>query len=163
MQQLNNPISEKLLPAINSNTDVLIPVAFGEVFNVTPIKSSTIVNTLTYQVHTDNIEDIIEVRDTKGNLTKSTYDDFGRRTRLEHPDSGISTYEYDLVGNLISRKNAKNQTVTYDYDFSRLKAVNYPDFPENNVKYFYGNAKDQAAMDNNAVGRLTYQTDATGT
>lgn len=111
----------------------------------------------------DAVGNIVEVRDTKGNLTKSTYDDFGRRTKLEHPDSGVSTYEYDLAGNLISRTNANNQIVTYEYDFSRLKAVNYPDFPENNIKYFYGKAKDQAAMDNNAVGRLTYQTDATGT
>ena len=111
----------------------------------------------------DAVGNIVEVRDTKGNLTKSTYDDFGRRTKLEHPDSGISNYEYDLAGNLISRTNANNQTVAYEYDFNRLKAVNYPDFPENNVKYFYGKAKDQATMDNNAVGRLTYQTDATGT
>ncbi|MFT3919997.1 SpvB/TcaC N-terminal domain-containing protein [Cloacibacterium sp.] len=129
----------------------------------TTVKEINSIGDITTSFTHDAVGNILEVRDTKGNLTKSTYDDFGRRTKLEHPDSGISTYEYDLAGNLISRKNAKNQTITYDYDYSRLKAVNYPDFPENNVKYFYGKAKDQAAMDNNSVGRLTYQSDATGT
>lgn len=63
LQKLNNPISEELLPTLNSNSEILIPVTFGEVFNVTPIKSSTVVNTLEYQVHNGAIEDIIEVRD----------------------------------------------------------------------------------------------------
>lgn len=63
LQKLNNPISEELLPDINSNSEILIPVTFGEVFNIAPIKSSTVVNTLEYQVHNGAIENIIEVRD----------------------------------------------------------------------------------------------------
>lgn len=63
LQKLNGPISEALLPQVNTTTDVTIPVVFGEVFNITPIVTDTIVNTLEYQVHTGAIEDIIEVRD----------------------------------------------------------------------------------------------------
>ena len=63
LQKLNNPITEDTLSNVNSNSSVIIPLSFGEVFNVTPISSSTIVNTLEYQVHNGPIEDIIEVRD----------------------------------------------------------------------------------------------------
>ncbi len=63
LQKLNNPVSEALLPLVNSITDVIIPTTFGEVFNVTPIVTDNIVNTLEYQVHTGPIENIIEVRD----------------------------------------------------------------------------------------------------
>lgn len=63
LQRLNNPVSETLLPTINTTADVLVPVTFGEVFNVTPIVTDNIVNTLEYQVHTGAVEDIIEVRD----------------------------------------------------------------------------------------------------
>lgn len=63
LQKLNNPVSETLLPTINTTNDVLIPVTFGEVFNVAPIVTDNVVNTLEYQVHTGTIEDIIEVRD----------------------------------------------------------------------------------------------------
>ncbi len=63
LQKLNNPISDALLPTINTTNDVLIPLTFGEVFNVTPIVTDNVINTLEYQVHNGPIEDIIEVRD----------------------------------------------------------------------------------------------------
>jgi RHS repeat-associated protein len=111
----------------------------------------------------DAIGEIQQVKDVQGNITTSVYDDLGRRTAYTHPDSGLTTYTYDSAGNMLSKKNSANETVEYQYDYTRLKAVNYPVYPENNVKYYYGNALDAAAMDNNSVGRLWYQTDATGT
>lgn len=111
----------------------------------------------------DAIGEILQVKDVNGNITTSVYDDLGRRTSYTHPDSGVTTYKYDSANNMISKTNATNETVEYKYDYSRLKEVNYPLYTENNVKYYYGNALDASAMDNNAVGRLWYQTDATGT
>lgn len=105
----------------------------------------------------------MQVKDVQGNITTSVYDDLGRRTAYTHPDSGLTSYTYDPAGNMLTKKNSANETVEYQYDYTRLKAVNYPVYPENNVKYYYGNALDAAAMDNNSVGRLWYQTDATGT
>ncbi|WP_288376997.1 SpvB/TcaC N-terminal domain-containing protein [uncultured Chryseobacterium sp.] len=111
----------------------------------------------------DAIGEILQVKDVNGNITTSVYDDLGRRISYTHPDSGVTTYKYDPANNLIFKTNAANETVEYKYDYSRLKEVKYPLYPENNVKYYYGNALDASAMDNNAVGRLWYQTDATGT
>jgi hypothetical protein len=61
LQRLNNPISETLLESSELGSETLIPVIFGECFNVTPLVASS--SALTYQVHTGPIEDIIEVRD----------------------------------------------------------------------------------------------------
>jgi RHS repeat-associated protein len=111
----------------------------------------------------DAIGEILQVKDVNGNITTSVYDDLGRRTFYTHPDSGTTKYTYDPASNMTAKTNAANETVEYKYDYSRLKEVKYPLYPENNVKYYYGNALDASAMDNNAVGRLWYQTDATGT
>lgn len=111
LQKLNNPISEEVLPGINTNSEVLIPVTFGEVFNIIPIKSSTVVNTLEYQVHTGTVEDIIEVRDNgvpvsitknltagKFNLTSNPY---GQITCSVQGDKNV-TY-YNDIANIIKR------------------------------------------------------------
>ena len=61
LQKLNNPISETLLANPGLDSEQIIPVTFGECFNVAPLASNTA--TLEYQVHTGSIENIIEVRD----------------------------------------------------------------------------------------------------
>lgn len=61
LQKLNNPISEAILTDVSLDNEELIPVTFGECFNVTPLSSNSAL--LQYQVHTGSIEGIIEVRD----------------------------------------------------------------------------------------------------
>ena len=48
--------------------------------------------------------------------------------------------------------------ITYDYDHQRLTGINYPDHPENNVKYYYGGRN----ASQNRIGRLMLREDGTG-
>lgn len=61
LQLLNCPISEAKLGGTSANKDALLPVLFGECFNITPLLTNPA--TLEYQLSIGNIEDIIEERD----------------------------------------------------------------------------------------------------
>lgn len=61
MTLLDSPISETLLGGATDNAEALIPLCFGECFNIAPLLTNPA--TLEYQVHNGQIERIIEVRD----------------------------------------------------------------------------------------------------
>jgi acetyl esterase/lipase len=61
MERLNVAVSEELVNNSEVSGDTLVPLTFGECFNVTPV--STKPSSLEYQVHRGLIESIIEVRD----------------------------------------------------------------------------------------------------
>ena len=61
LQQLNTPVTEAKLGGTTINKNELIPLTFGECFNISPLLSNP--STLEFQVHNGSIEDIIEVRD----------------------------------------------------------------------------------------------------
>ncbi|MBP7953538.1 MAG: hypothetical protein KAZ14_00045 [Nitrosomonas sp.] len=61
LQRLNTPMTEVKLGGTTVNKNELIPLCFGECFNVTPLLSNPA--TLEFQVHSGAIEDIVEVRD----------------------------------------------------------------------------------------------------
>ena len=48
-------------------------------------------------------------------------------------------FTYDALGNVLTKQTAnlkkEGKTINYEYDYGRLTAINYPDHPENNVKY----------------------------
>ncbi|MCB9202820.1 MAG: hypothetical protein H6604_07230 [Flavobacteriales bacterium] len=116
----------------------------------------------------DAIGQLINVTDVQGNVTTSTYDNLGRRIKLVHPDNGTTTFKYDNGNNLTERltmnlSEAGAEPIKYNYTFNRLDAIEYPQNPENNVNYYYGNMEDASESDDNVVGRLWYQTDASGT
>ena len=77
-------------------------------------------------------------------------------------ESGITTFTYDNLGNVLTKQTAnlkkEGKTINYEYDYGRLTAINYPDHPENNVKYHYGSATSS----NNRVGRLMLREDGSG-
>lgn len=111
----------------------------------------------------DPLQQLVEVRDDKNNVTKVSYDSLGRRTSVDNPDAGKTESVYDLASNVVAKISAnlraKGKQIAYGYDFNRLKSITYPDFPENNVTYTYG---DPGASDNRA-GRITRVTDESGT
>lgn len=110
LQRLNNPVTDQKLPIINTTNDVLVPITFGEVFNITPVITDNVINTLEYQVHNGPIEDIIEVRDNgipvtitknlangKFNLSQSPYGQITCSVQ-GHKRSGVY---YNDIANLI--------------------------------------------------------------
>ena len=52
----------------------------------------------------------------------------------------------------------EGKMITYTYDYHHLTGINYPDHPENNVKYYYGGRN----ASQNRIGRLMLREDGTG-
>ena len=119
-------------------------------------------NWLSTSFEYDGIQRLVRVTDTEGNVTTSTYDMGDRRTEVNHPASGITSFTYDALGNVLTKQTAnlakEGKFITYDYDYQRLTGINYPDHPENNVKYYYGGRN----ASQNRIGRLMLREDGTG-
>ncbi|MDR2887738.1 MAG: hypothetical protein LBV26_07055, partial [Bacteroidales bacterium] len=118
--------------------------------------------TITTRFEFDPINQLLKAIDNGGNETVSMYDMAGRRTEVTHPASGRTGFVYDNAGNLLSKQTAsleeEGKAITYDYEFNRLTAITYPNHPENNVRYTYGNKNAPY----NRVGRLMLQEDGSG-
>lgn len=100
--------------------------------------------------------------DDRGNTTTTAYDNLGRRTVVDNPDSGRTEIRYDLADNIThkttSKLRAAGKAVEYDYQYNRLAAIRYPTFTANNVTYTYG---APGAPDNGA-DRVIRVTDGAG-
>jgi lysophospholipase L1-like esterase/chitodextrinase len=70
LERLNSPVSDVKLGGTTPNADNVLPLIFGEVFNVTPLLTNPA--TLEYQVHSGRIAGIIEVRDNGVPITSYT-------------------------------------------------------------------------------------------
>ena len=110
----------------------------------------------------DPLKQITKVIDDKNNTTTITYDNLGRRTTIDNPDTGKTETQYDLASNVTAKitANLKNEgkQINYDYEYNRLKSITYPNYPNNNITYEYGAS---GASDNRA-GRITKVTDQSG-
>ncbi|HEX2628686.1 MAG TPA: RHS repeat-associated core domain-containing protein [Chitinophagaceae bacterium] len=108
------------------------------------------------------IDELIKVTDDHNNEIVSTYDRMGRRTGVQHPDVGNTSFKYDLNDNLIEEITANLQGGTgikYSYDHARLLKTTYPQNPQNNVTVTYGATGAPFFR----AGRIVTQQDATGT
>jgi RHS repeat-associated protein len=115
----------------------------------------------------DALKQITRVVDDKQNATSITYDNLGRRTFIDNPDTGNTETRYDLASNVIAKITANlrgaGQQITYDYDFNRPTAVSYPVFPGNNVTYAYGAPGAAGDVNGNRAGRISRVTSEAGT
>ena len=88
------------------------------------------------------IQRLVRVTDKEGNVTTSTYDMGDRRTEVNHPASGITTFTYDALGNVLNKQTAnlakEGKSITYDYDYHRLTGINYPDHPAKGFPRYSG-------------------------
>ncbi len=108
----------------------------------------------------DAIGQLVKVTDAEGNITTSTYDMGGRVTQVVHTASGTTTYAYDNLGNVIAKRTSNmtiGNAINYNYHFTRLSSVEYPNNPENNISLLYGNNNE-----NNSIGRVLIKTDGSG-
>ena len=110
----------------------------------------------------DGIGRLVSVTDPEGNVTESTYDYGDRRTKVVHPASGETGYTYDRLGNVLTVQTANlkesGASISYQYELGRLTGVHYPEHPENDVSYRYGDEND----DHQAKGRVVLRLDGTG-
>jgi RHS repeat-associated protein len=111
----------------------------------------------------DPLGQLTTVVDDRNNTTTTAYDNLGRRTIVDSPDSGRTETRYDLASNPVAKITAKlraaSRSIEYDYEFNRLAGIRYPIFPANNVTYTYG---APGAADNTA-NRVAQVRDAAGT
>ena len=77
----------------------------------------------------DGIQHLVRVTDTEGNVTTSTYDMGDRRTEVNHPASGITSFTYDALGNVLTKQTAnlakEGKFITYDYDYQPSDSYPY--------------------------------------
>jgi RHS repeat-associated protein len=110
----------------------------------------------------DPLGQLVTVTDNSNNITRQSFDNLGRRTMVDNPDTGKTTTSYDLASNPVGKVTANlaatNQQISYGYDVDRLVSISYPRFPANNVTYTYG---APGAADNQA-GRITHVVDQAG-
>lgn len=123
-----------------------------------PAGSSALTTTFAY----DGIGRLVSVTDTEGNVTESTYDYGDRRTKVVHPASGETSYTYDRLGNVLTVQTANlkehGASISYQYELGRLTGIHYPEHPENDVSYRYGDENDG----HHAKGRVILRLDGTG-
>lgn len=112
------------------------------------------------------LNELLSVTDARGNVTSSQYDTVGRMVRLTSPDQGETEWRYDLVGNLrvkeTARLRAANQLIRYEYDFNRLRRIDYPG-AEVDVTYEYGTPAEAGNAAGNLAGRLKREISEPGT
>jgi RHS repeat-associated protein len=114
----------------------------------------------------DALKQVVRIVDDRNNVTSVAYDNLGRRTVIDNPDSGRTETRYDLASNVIAKITANlraaNQQINYDYDFKRLTAITYPSFPGNNVSYTYGGPGAAGDANGNRAGRISRITSQMG-
>ncbi len=105
--------------------------------------------------------ELLSSTDPDGHTTRYKYNMLGQRTARVHPDAGVTEWRYDPAGNVVAMVTANLEgtgAIEYNYHYNQLSEIRYPQNPENNVKYTYG---DTAAL-NNGKGRIVGIEDATG-
>lgn len=133
LQRLNTPVIETKLGGTSANKDVVLPLSFGEVHNITPLLSDPV--TLEYQIHNGPVESIFEVRDNgkpvSVTVTNSTgkfvlnQQSFGAITVSAQGDkpSAYNNTVSQLVQRLVTGYGkSADQFVTADLDTTNLAA-----------------------------------------
>ena len=89
--------------------------------------------TITYSY---NILGLNDTTKYNGQTLVNTYDFLGRRTAFNDPNAGLTTYEYDHMGNLTLQTDAEGNQIDMVYDtLQRLESLTYNN--EETINYAY--------------------------
>ncbi|HEY4337003.1 MAG TPA: toxin TcdB middle/N-terminal domain-containing protein [Puia sp.] len=112
----------------------------------------------------DALDELVKVTDNGGNSFFAAYDNLGRKVSAQHPDGGLTSFQYDGAGNVLRKTTAEihkemgdSGAIRYQYDYNRLTDIDYPRYYQNKVKYIYG-----AAGTGSKAGRVTLVEDGSG-
>ncbi|MBA3756292.1 MAG: hypothetical protein H0X02_08745, partial [Nitrosomonas sp.] len=132
LQRLNTPMTEARLGGSTINKNELLPLCFGECFNVTPLLSDPA--TLEFKVHSGAIESILEVRDNgvpvaatktvaQGKFTLAAQP-FGQVTASVQGDkpSTWNTTVSKIVQRIVTAYGGTNKLTSGDLDTVQLAA-----------------------------------------
>lgn len=139
LEVLNGSLSDlSITNTDKNNTKELIPVCFGECFNVTPLLTNK--STLEYQVHTGPIEDIIEVRDNglpvsitkdlnngKFRLNQNVYGQITCSVQGHKPSGTYTNKIGETITNILTGFGPSNARLT----LSDLDTTNFNNFDSN--------------------------------
>jgi YD repeat-containing protein len=96
-------------------------------------ETNAVSDVLTYAYNSAG--DLTDLWDWKGNHTQWQYDAEGRMAHKIYADGTQHDYTYHPAGTLESRTDALDRVTTYQYEFGRLKHIDYPSDPD--VHYLY--------------------------
>lgn len=89
---------------------------------------STCSSTACIQYGYDVAGNLVQTKDTQGNVVAMTYNALGRKTSMTDPDMGTWSYVYDALGNQIQQTDGKGLTTYSYYDqLGRLYQRSEPD------------------------------------
>lgn len=143
LQQLNTAISATKLGtygtwggSAQTNVDTLIPIVFGEVFNMSPLLIDP--STLEYYVNLGNTERIIEVRDN-GVPVAYTFTSTTGKFKLTYPAIGQITASVQGVKDSVSftSSSATLNSGTYNNNIASIIAL---------IATQYGNSNNRLAL-----------------
>lgn len=133
LQRLNNPVTETTLGGSTDNKDRLLPLAFGECHNVSPLL--TVPSTLTFQYHNGAAERLIEVRDNGAPIT----------TYTSNLAAGTFTLTAAPVGQITADVQGAKPSGTYSNNISTLVQYIVQNYGPSSTRYSSGDL-DSASL-----------------
>ena len=123
--------------------------ALGKVLSITNGKGSGGTTESTNEYGFDAHGNPVYIKDNAGNVITTAYNPLDQKEEVYDPDQGQSSYQYDVLGNLVSQitadERALGQTTTFGYD--KLGRMTSKAAPEGATTWTYDSCT-------NGIGRL---------
>lgn len=119
---------------------------------------------ITTSISRNAIDQILSVTQTDNNTGTSytrsyTYDSRNFLSTITNPETGVTTYQFDDTGNLVSKQVGNSGQTTYVYDgLNRLRRITYPE-TTTPVSYYDYDSDSNMILSGNANSLRGYQYD----